>query len=416
MIHRGARFALCVSSVLAIVPAAACAHEGSAAPSRASARASLPRAWVTTWATSVYEDDPDEARPIADQTVRQIARVSLGGARVRVRVSNAFGKQPLRIGAAHVAMHARGGAIVLGSDRTLRFGGAPRAVVPPGALLVSDPVALDVPPLGELAISLYVPDSLAATTVHGSSANTAYWSKRHGDVTGAAAFDADTVACSYYLAAVEVEAPGEARTIVALGDSITDGMKSTQDAHRTWPDALAARLHADVGGPLRAVVNAGISGNRVFDELVGPSALVRLDRDVLAVPGAAYVVFVEGLNDLATEPPDVAPDPDRLIASQRQVIERTHARGMKIVGGTLPPFEGSKVLQFTAASEAARQKVNAWVRSSGAFDAYVDFDHVLADPTRPTRLLPGYDSGDHAHPNDTGYQALADAVDLALFR
>jgi lysophospholipase L1-like esterase len=372
--------------------------------------------WVTTWATSPQADDPEDAKKIHGQTLRQVVRVSLGGGRIQVRFSNAFGTQPLAIGSAHVALHEKGSAIVAASDRAMTFAGTTAVKIAPGAFTVTDPVAVDVAPLAELAVSVFLPEDVVTTTVHGTAQATTYWS-RAGDFTGAPVLEEATTTTSWYnLGCVEVQAASAAGTIVALGDSLTDGMKSTVDAHHCWPEFLADRLNARRDAPPRAVVNAGISGNRVLDELVGPSALARLDRDVLGVPGVSYVVFEEGANDLATHAPKPDSTPEELIAGLRQVIERTHARGLGIAGGTIPPFEGATFgLKFTPTTEAARQAVNAWIRTGGAYDAVLDFDRVLRDPSHPTRILPAYDSGDHAHPNDAGYKAMADAIDTAIF-
>jgi lysophospholipase L1-like esterase len=367
--------------------------------------------WIASWAASPQAAEPEEALALRDQTLRQIVRLSLAGARVRVHLSNAFGAAPLTIGAAHVAAHARGSAITPGSDRVLTFRGEGATTIPMGGEAISDPVAFALPAPDELAVSLYLPGAVRATTMHDTAERTTYVSTA-GDVTGAASVSGGkTTASWYFVTGVDVEAPADARTIVALGDSITDGMGSSVDADHRWPDFLAERLRGSAG-PRRAVVNEGISGNCVLRELVGPSALDRLDRDVLAQPGAGYVVVLEGANDILATDATV----DQIAAGLRALAVRARARGLKVLGGTIPPFEGAPFAGFdTPAHEAKRQALNAFVRAGGAFDAVVDFDRAVRDPARATRLLPAYDSGDHVHPSDDGYRAMAAAVDLSLF-
>jgi lysophospholipase L1-like esterase len=335
-----------------------------------------------------------------------------------VRLSNAEGTTALHVGSAHLAVHGKGPSIVSGSDRRLTFGGSPDVVIPPGALAVSDPVPLSVPASSDLSVSLYLPDSVVATTEH-SLGQTTYISSS-GDFSGADTLDSPKTTDSwYFLAGIEVEGSSNAHAIVALGDSITDGMKSTMDANHRWPDFLAERLNATRRASPRAVVNEGISGNCVLRELVGASALVRLDRDVLAQPGVKYLIVLEGTNDIGATvtAPEQAATVDQIIAGYRQIILRAHARGLKVFGGTLPPFEGMSFPGFssTPAADAKREAVNMWIRTSGAYDAVIDFDRATRDPAHPSRLLPAFDSGDHGHPNDAGYKAMADAIDLSLF-
>ena len=292
------------------------------------------RGWLAVWATS--PEQADRPLRVAGQTLRQVVRVSLGGDRIRLRLSNAYGKTALHVGAAHLAIHGSGPSIAAGTDRGVTFGGSSSVSIPPGALVVSDPVALAIPALSELAVSLYLPDETSATTVHETAQQTA-WLSVPGDFTGAENFRAATTTQSWYLiAGVEAEGPG--RAVVAFGDSITDGLASTPDANHRWPDYLAERLK----GSRRSVVNAGISGNRVLDELGGASALVRLDRDVLVQPGAKYVIFTEGINDIGMDELGLDVTADQIIAGHRQIILRAHALGLRVIGGTLTPYGGAR--------------------------------------------------------------------------
>lgn len=352
----------------------------------------------------------------ADQTVRMIARASLGGSRVRIALSNMLNAQPLEIGAAHIAVHKAGGAIVDGTDRVLTFGGRSSFTIQPGVLAVSDPADLDVAPLSDLAVSLYLPRDTGAPTTHMLGLRTAYISK--GDVAGSAIMPEPAIMASYvWLSSVEVAAPADAFTIVALGDSITDGFSTTRDAERAWPALLARRLQATGKTRRAAVVNQGISGNQVLRDGAGLSALARFDRDVLSRPGVRWVILLEGINDInlrgRTDGPN-ALTADELIWGYRQIIARCHLHGIKVVGATIMPEEG--VFLASERGEAIRQAVNQWIRAKGNFDAMVDFDAVVRDPQRPARIKPEFDPGDHIHPNDAANQAMADAFDLGLFR
>ena len=348
-----------------------------------------------------------------------IVHTSIGGHRLRVQLSNAFGAGALQIGAAHIALRDKDSAIVAGSDRPLTFGGRPSFNIPPAAEALSDPVDLDVPKLSDLVISIYVPVEIATPTIHLTGLHTTYISKQPGDLTGAPSIaEAQTVQLWYWISAVDVEVPEKAGLIVAFGDSITDGATSTPDANRSWPSQLAQRLAADKKTENIAIVNEGISGNRLLNDGAGVSALARFDRDVLSQPGVKWLIVLEGINDIGlgvrpgAQPPDVV-SADDLIAAHKQIIERAHMHGIKVIGATLTPYVGAAYA--TDQGEVAREAVNDWIRTSHAYDAVIDFDKAVQDPANPKQILPAYNIRDHLHPNDDGYKAMAAAVDLSLF-
>ena len=378
--------------------------------------------WVGTWSASPVA--PDLGIPglsnngFNNQTLRLIVHTSIGGDDARVRISNAFGTNALVIGAAHIALRGAGAAIVPGSDRALTFSGASSTTIPPGALVVSDPVELDVPALGDLAVSIFLPGKTGPATWHFAGLQTSYISST-GDFTGstAAPFTTTTQAW-FFLTGVEVKASERTRAIVAMGDSITDGTNSTPDTNHRWPNFLAQRLLAH--HVKLAVLDEGIAGNRILHDFIGPNALARFDRDVLTKSGVSHVIVLESINDIGIPGglgrPAEAVTADEIIAGLRQLITRAHERGLKIFGGTLTPFEGTTIPgYFTPAGEVKRQAVNHFIRTSGAFDGVIDFDVATRDPSHPTRFLPAFDSGDHLHPSDAGYQAMANAINLELF-
>lgn len=372
--------------------------------------------WVATWMASPMEGTWSES--FQNQTVRMIAHVSIGGSRVRVEFSNAFGKESLAIGSAHVGIQANGAATVPGSDRALKFGGSASVIIPPGALEVSDPVDLTVSPLSNLAVSVYVPEQTEPATYHASGLHTTY-------VSGAGNFAADqnmssqwTTASYYWLSGVDVEASADSGAIVAFGDSITDGAHSSLDANMQWPSQLADRLHKNAATSSVAVVNAGIGGNRILHDMSGPNALARLDRDVIARDGVKYLIVLESINDLGWPHQPAAHGSqevtaEQLIAGFQQIIDRAHAHGIKVFGATLTPYEGANY--YSEEGEQKRETINRWIRTSGAFDGVIDFEAATRDPNNPKRFLPANDSGDHLHPDDTGYTAMANAIDLSLF-
>lgn len=373
---------------------------------------STARHWVGTWNAS-----PQAAwHPVElnGQTVRQIVHVSIGGNRVRVRLSNAYGAGSLLIGAARVGLRSTGASIAAGSDRMLTFNGSESTTIPAGALAVSDPVNLRVPDRADLAVSIYVPGNELAATEHSLGLQTTYISPE-GDFSGADSLPTATTTQSFYfLTGVEVDASPKSRAIVTLGDSITDGLHSTADANKRWPNRLAERMRAQKGVSRVAVLNAGINGNRVLQDTVGTNAAARLDRDVLVQSGARYLIVLVGINDIGFPGPVTA---DEIIAGHCQIIVRAHAMGLKVYGGTLTPFQAFLPgLYYTSDGEATRQAVNQWIRTSKAYDAVIDFDKAIRDPSNPAKMRPAYDSGDNLHPNDAGYQAMADAIDLSLFK
>lgn len=382
------------------------------------------KTWVGTWTASPQGLEPPfvGATPAQfdNQTVRQIVRTSVSGSTLRVRFSNEFGTTPLVIGAARVALQASGAQIVPSTDRVLTFGGRTTVTIPAGAPALSDPVALDVPALSNLVVSIHLPQPTVSRSFHSLGRQTTYISPP-GDYTSATVLPvAATTQSWFFLSGITVKAPKRSAAIVTLGDSITDGFASTVDANRRWPNLLAERLQARPQFRHLAVLNHGISGNRTTYDLIGPNALARFDRDVLTAPGARFVIVLEGINNIgipgAFGLSQQVVTADDIIASYQQLIARAKEHGLKIFGGTLTPFEGTIFPgYFTPEGEAKRQAVNLWIRTSGAFDGVIDFDKAIRDPARPARMLPAYDSGDHLHPNDAGYQAMANAVDLALF-
>ena len=376
--------------------------------------------WVATWAASPQA--PRVAAPgragqpapgFNDQTVRMVVHTSIGGRRARVQLSNAFGAAPLKIGAAHVALRDKESAIVPASDHTLTFSGNASFTIPPGAEIISDPVDLDVPKLGDLAISVYVPGEVPAPTTHGTGLHTTYLSKA-GDFTAAPSItDATTSQAWYLISSVDVTAPADTRLIVAYGDSITDGATSTPDTDSSWPSQLAQRLLGNKATANVAIVNQGISGNRVLSDGAGVSALARFDRDVLAQPGVQWLIVMEGINDIGLGAKTAAITADDLIAAHKQMIERAHMRGIKVIGATLTPFAGASY--YSDEGEAIRMALNEWIRTGRAYDAVIDFDAATRDPENPKQIRPAYNIRDHLHPNDAGYKAMADAFDLSMF-
>jgi lysophospholipase L1-like esterase len=375
--------------------------------------------WVGAWTNGLVTVDKSAFN---NQTLRLIARSTLGGKSLRLRLSNAYGNQKLTIGGVHVGL--RDGAserIIPGSDRTVTFGGERGATIAVGALIVSDPVDLDVVALADLAVSIYLPGDIPESfpiTGHGNCHQTNYLSPP-GDFTAAAAMPVkETTENWYFLSAIEILAPAETGGIVCFGDSLTEGNLSSLDSNSRWPDQLARRLTAR-HGRMFGVMNQGIGGNRILHDLRGDSALRRFDRDVLAQPGATHAIVYIGTNDLRNQrgnPAEVV-TAEQMIAGLKQFALRARARGLTVYGATMLPYENETYHPgaWTPAGEQKRQAVNDWIRTGGAFDAVIDFDAALRDPAYPTSMLPAYDCGDHLHPSDNGYRRMGDAIDLKLF-
>lgn len=375
--------------------------------------------WLGTWATSPQSQSAVQTPRNFDPatTLRQIARTSIGGVEVRVRLSNELGTTPLVIGSASIALRSSGSAIVPGSDRPLTFSGLSSVTIPPGAPMLSDPVKLHVPPLSDLAVSIYLPAGAQGTTFHNVGLQTNYIAPAGGDYTSAVQLPSPTTVLNYFfLTGIEVTASKQAAAIVTLGDSITDGTRSTPDTNSRWPNVLALRLQERRGFDHLSVLNEGISGNRILSAGSGPNTLSRFDRDVLSKPGVKYMTLLIGINDIGNSARGTGPlvTVADIITGYRQIIERAHQHGITVYGATLTPIQGSGY-DFPIA-EANRQAVNHWIRTSGEFDAVIDFDAVTRDPSQPARFLPAYDSGDHLHPNDVGYKAMGEAIPLKLFR
>jgi lysophospholipase L1-like esterase len=399
----------------------ACALAGSAlTEARARTARDSDAQWVGTWASSPQLGDPGNAPPapgFADSTLRQIVHVSIGGDQIRVRFSNAFGVTPLVISSAHVALGAGGSAIKPESDKALTFANQPSVTIPAGALVYSDPVDFALAPLSDLVVTIHAAAAPNGITTHPGSRETSYLAS--GDLVSAATLPAPAQTDHwYFLNGIDVLARRAAATVVTLGDSITDGRGTTTNGNGRWPDDLARRLQANITTANIGVLNEGIGGNRILHDGLGPNALARFDRDVLAQDGVRWLIVLEGVNDIGTiataatrnEKPAT---PQDIIAAYEQIIPRAHAHGIRAIGATITPFGGS--FYSSPAAEAARQTVNTWIRTSGKFDAVIDFDAALRDPNNPTHLLAAADSGDHLHPADAGYKMMADAIDLTLF-
>ena len=381
--------------------------------------------WVGTWAAAPFAGNNPNGTTGGDaasgSTVRETVHVSLGGSSLRVILTNEFGKESLTIGGAQIALpapnNAPDGAIVPASAKPLTFSGSASVTIPPGALVVSDAVAFPLRPLSDLSVSLYLPQQpLSVISVHGFADTTNYLAE--GNMLSAETLSATKKIYSWnFLKGVDVLADRDAGAIVTFGDSITDGALSTRDKNARWPDVLAARLAANKATARLGVLNEGIGGNRVLHDNTGPSALARLDRDVLAQSGVKYLILMESINDIGhaadpVKPYDIVSAED-LIAGFSQIARRAHTHGIKVIGATLTPYVGAKYQ--SPAGEVMRQAVNQWIRTTKELDGVVDFDKATVDPANPGVFLPAYDSGDHLHPKDAGYKAMGDAIDLKLF-
>jgi lysophospholipase L1-like esterase len=375
--------------------------------------------WVGTWASAPLLDAHAK---LADQllapgttgvTLREVVHVSIGGEMVRVRFSNLYGTDPLVIGAAQIAQTLKGAAVVAGSGKPLTFHGQTSVSVPAGALVVSDGVPFKFAPLSDLTVSFYLPSPSGPITEHQLGNATSYHAP--GNVAANDALETPSTLTSWeYLNGIDTLASADAAAVITIGDSITDGAKSTIDTNQRWPDELARRLQADPKYRHLAVLNEAISGNKILLDGAGPNGLARFDRDVIAQSGAKYLLILEGINDIGRlhTVPDGATAAD-LISALDQMIVRAHAHGIAVIGCTLTPYHGAGY--YTENGEAIRKAVNEWIRTSGAFDGFIDFEAAVRDPNHPDTFLPADDPGDHLHPNDAGYKVMGDAIDLKLF-
>ncbi len=396
--------------------------------------------WVSAWSSAMHAPlafVPGQAiSGLENRTLRMIVRPTIAGERVRIRFSNECGNQSLPIGAAHIALAAKDDKIIATSDRILTFSGKGSTSIPPGAPMLSDPVDLKFSAFAEIAVSIFLPTNVGNVTFHLAGQKPTYLSEPGDFTTKAEIPNATTKPSWFFLSGLEVFAPSRITSTLALGDSITDGVGAKQGDYNDWPDLLANRLAAQKGLPAMAVVNTGIGGNRVLHDGAGISTLARLDRDVLAQPGIANIILLEGINDIGwprMKPPAPRPgDPAQsaasmespfakelvsaqdIIAGYQQIIDRARQHRIKVFIATLLPYEGADY--YTEDGEAIRAAVNQWIRTSSAADGCFDFDKAVRDPSRPKRFRDGYHSGDNLHPSTIGYKAMADAVDLAVLR
>jgi lysophospholipase L1-like esterase len=387
---------------------------------QSTAAKSAPAAWVGTWAASPFDGDPWHTMPtLVDSTLREIVHTSLAGNAVRVRLTNEFGTEPLRIDAATIGVSAGISGVDAATLHDLAFGGSPSIVIPPGAEVLSDPVSMAVPGFTNLAISIYLPlQQVSDVTVH-SSAQQDNFIQTGNHVRDASLAAPVVVASWYFLKGVDVEpTSAHAAAVVAFGDSITDGALSTENANHRWADYLAVRLQNNLATAHLSVLDEGIGGNCVLIHCVAPNALARFDRDVLSQAGVKYVIVLEGINDIGRlhEPnlPSYKLTAEDLEQGLAQLAARGHEHGIKVFGATLTGYKGAGY--FTEKGEQIREAVNHWILTSGVFDGTIDFDKATGDPANPLMFAPQYDSGDHLHPKDAGYAAMADSIDLSLFR
>ena len=374
--------------------------------------------WVTTWATSpsTLPDADQDAATVEDQTLRLIVHTSVGGSSLRLRLSNLHGDHDIEIANTAVALHAEGGSIRAGSSNSVSFGGQDSVTIPPGAVVFSDPLAFTVPELSNLSVSMYLPGNSGFLTAHALSNQANYISEAGDHVDSTMLPVASETPAWSLLTAIDVINHDSVTTIATVGDSITDGWGSTASANQRWPNHFARRLFNDTDTAKFAIANAGISGNRVTTEgnaRFGQNLQARFERDVLALSNVSHMILMEGINDIGMSPRGELISADEVIAGYKQIIARAHARGIKIIGATLTPYEGAAY--YTAEGELVRQEVNRFIRDGGAFDGIIDFEKAVQDPSHPSRILPSY-TEDNLHPNDAGYKVMADAVDLSLFR
>jgi len=392
----------------------------------AAAKAKDPPRWVASWASAQMAPAAKDALPAAevtDATLRQTLRLSTGGGKIRLRLSNAFGSEPLKLSGVYIALAAAPGSARVdpASDRALTFAGGLEVTVPPGAEYLSDPIDFAAAPLANLAVTLRFNGAPPAQQTSHPGSRTTSWFTAGDQLAAAELTNAKPIDHWYQISGVDVLRPAGA-SVVTFGDSITDGYGVTTNGNNRWPDLLAARLQADPRTRGVGVLNAGIGGNRLLLDGTGPNAMARFDRDVLNQASVKYVILLEGVNDLGVLTRDQPVNAEAhaalvtgMTAAYDQMIRRARERGIRIYGATIMPYGGSRYYHPDAANEQDRQAVNAWIRTPGRFDAVIDFDALTRDPARPDRLASAYDSGDGLHPSLAGYRAMADAVPLALF-
>lgn len=392
----------------------------------AQSSAAISQAWVGTWSASQQIPESQNALAPADLndvTIRQIFHLSIGGSTLRVHLSNSFGTEPLHFSAVHIArpLSASSSAIDPASDKALSFAGSEDIIVPAGAEYISDPISFSAAALSNIAVTFYLVDAPARQTGHPGSRATSYYV--HGNLVSAATLpDAHKVDHWYQISGIDVLASPESASIVALGDSITDGHASTTNGNDRWTDVLAQRLQASSANQSIGVLNEGIGGNHLLTDGLGPNTLARFDRDVLAQSGVRWLLVFEGVNDLGglTRNGEVSPAEHallvhRILGAYQQLVLRAHAHGIRAIGATITPYTGSDYYHPGPRNEADRQAINQWIRTPGNFDAVVDFDKAMRDPEQPDRLLPAYDCGDHLHPSPAGYRVMGEAIPLSLF-
>jgi len=398
----------------------------SLAPGLCAQTQAAPHLWIATWGASQQIPEPQNALPpadLSDATLRQIVHLSTGGTYLRVHLSNVFGTDPLHLTSVHIARPLAPGSSAIDpqSDRALTFAGATDVTIPAGAEFISDPLTFALPALSDLAVSFHLAAAPSRETSHPGSRATSWYV--HGDAVSAPTLpNPNKVDHWFQLSEIDVEAPPGAASIVALGDSITDGHAATTNGNDRWTDILAARLQQSPSTHTIGVSNQGIGGNHLLTDGLGPNALARFDRDVLAPAGVRWVILLEGVNDLGglTRDAEVPAEKhaalvQRILAAYQQIIVRAHTHGLRVFGATITPYVGSDYYHPGPLSEADRQAINAWIRASGHFDATIDFDQIVRDPLHPDRMLPAYDSGDHLHPSPAGYKAMGESIPLSLF-